>query len=285
MYKTAVITDEISQDLCVAADVAVKYGLQGLEIRSVWGKGPFDLEREDVEQIGRTASTRGLEICAIAPPLFKCEIEDQQARAEHISGIRRCMEAADRLGARLVRGFTFWSRGHEDTDLARVAEAYEPVLRLADQYGVDVAVESEPSVIVSDILRLDQFIRLLDHPRVGALYDPGNEMTEKNPYPPYPDGYERLRGRIRHVHVKDMRRGLIPSRLGEGDVDFHGLFPRLRADGYEGYVSVETHYREKKLSDELLALPAGEALSAGGLPATEGYLTALRDVYHWMEEG
>ena len=43
MYKTAVITDEISQDLRVATALVREYGLNGLEIRSVGEKNPFQM--------------------------------------------------------------------------------------------------------------------------------------------------------------------------------------------------------------------------------------------------
>ena len=41
MYKTSVITDEISQDLPFAARVAREYGLQGLEISGGHGEDQF----------------------------------------------------------------------------------------------------------------------------------------------------------------------------------------------------------------------------------------------------
>ena len=43
MLKRGVITDEISQDIEKAASLAKQYGLTGLEIRSVWEKGPHEL--------------------------------------------------------------------------------------------------------------------------------------------------------------------------------------------------------------------------------------------------
>lgn len=37
MFKRAVMTDEISQDLGRALDVMSRFGMDGAEIRSVWG--------------------------------------------------------------------------------------------------------------------------------------------------------------------------------------------------------------------------------------------------------
>ena len=283
MYKTAVITDEISQDLNTAAQMAARFGLDALEIRSVWGRDPFAHTPQDVQAIRRAAREHSLEICAIAAPIFKCDLNSEEEYQAHLAGAERCMQTACELGARLVRSFTFWSHGCGNGEFDRIIDRYQPVLRLAERYGITLVIESEPSVTTGSIVLLEEFLKRVGHPRVAALYDPGNEMWTDNPEKPYPAGYERLCGRIAHVHVKDMRHGLVPARLGEGDVDFRGLFRRLKADGYAGYVSVETHYRDVQLNDDLLVHPAGAAFSAGGERATEDYLTTLRDTYRWME--
>ena len=42
MIKLGVITDEVSQDLEEAIQFAQRFQLDGLEIRSVWDRGPFE---------------------------------------------------------------------------------------------------------------------------------------------------------------------------------------------------------------------------------------------------
>ena len=65
MYKTAVISDEISQHLPSAAALAVKYGLDGLEIRSVNERNPFQMTEEDFHYVKKVCDAHGLAICAI----------------------------------------------------------------------------------------------------------------------------------------------------------------------------------------------------------------------------
>lgn len=264
--------------------MAADFGLDGLEIRSVAGRNPFEMDRADVRRVKETADACGLSVCAVAAPLFKCDLEDRAAYQAHLEGAARCIEAAQAWGAPILRGFTFWNREKGDTEFERIAELYQPVLRRAEEAGVRIALESEPSVATCNMELLARFLVVLDSPWAGALYDPGNEAGSG--VPPYPDGYERLKDRIIHIHVKDMKRGFEPVLLGEGEVDFYGLFRRLRADGYSGWVSVETHYRlrSRQMDDELLVRPQGTAFSEGGLEATRAYLTVLQNVYHWMEE-
>lgn len=288
MYRTAVITDEISQELKTASRLAASFGVQALEIRSVNEKNPFEQTQADVKENARIARDFGLSVCAVASPLFKCDIGDEAAYRTHVEGAARVMDAALTYGARLVRGFTFWNRGAGEADFDRIIDLYTPVVKLAEQRGVTVVLESEPSVATSNIELLSRFLKRMACPAVAALYDAGNEIADLDAPPPYPDGYEKLKPYIRHVHLKDMKRvagGFAPAMLGEGDVDFHGVIGRLKRDGYNGFVSVETHYRMRteQLDDELLVRPQGAAFSEGGLAATSAYLAALRDKYRWME--
>ena len=51
--------------------------------------------------------------------------------------------------------------------------------------------------------------------------------------------------RIVHVHAKDCRLGghsPIWCALGEGSIDWKGQVRALRADGYKGWISLETHW-------------------------------------------
>ena len=67
MYKTAVITDEISQDLRIAAALAREYHLDALEIRSVNERNPFQMTRQDAGDIKRIADDHGLPSAALPP--------------------------------------------------------------------------------------------------------------------------------------------------------------------------------------------------------------------------
>ena len=49
--KTAVITDEISQNPEQAAKVASDFCLDGIELRSVWDKQPHELSEKEIDRI------------------------------------------------------------------------------------------------------------------------------------------------------------------------------------------------------------------------------------------
>ena len=65
--RLGVITDEVSQSIAEAAEFAVRFGLDGLELRSVNDRGPFEWTDTDVEEIREAAEKNNLHIAALRP--------------------------------------------------------------------------------------------------------------------------------------------------------------------------------------------------------------------------
>jgi sugar phosphate isomerase/epimerase len=129
--------------------------------------------------------------------------------------------------------------------------------------------------------RVAEFLALVDHPRLQAIWDPGNEAGDAEGDVAFPDGYELLKPWIVHVQLKDVRRlpnGTVESvRLGTGDVDYIGQLKALAHDGYRGYLSLETHWRiNRDIPKDLVRQPQGSAFSQGGEEATRQCLEGLR---------
>ena len=285
MYKTGVITDEITQDLISAVNLLKQYQLDAMEIRSVDEKNPFQMGRRDVDYIARVSREYGLPICAVSSPLFKCNLDNEKEIKENLEGFRRVLEAMHTWECRLVRGFTFWNRNKGSEDIPLVLERYQPVIELARDAGVTVVVESEPSVTVCSGIMLAGFLEALDSPQIKALWDPGNDINGRDYIPPYPNAYERLKTHIAHVHLKDMKateNGYDPVLLSEGDVDCEGVLSRLVADHYSGYIVLETHYRMSgRMNEDAMTKPQGSAFSAGGYEATVACLDILQSRFGW----
>jgi L-ribulose-5-phosphate 3-epimerase len=76
-----------------------------------------------------------------------------------------------------------------------------------------------------------------------------------------------------HCHAKDAatnEEGKIESvPVGTGVIDWKGQIKELLDSGYKGYLSLETHWRPKKvLSEALLNRPGGAAFSEAGEEAS-----------------
>jgi len=275
--KLGVITDEVSQSIRTASEFAVHFGLSALELRSVNDRGPFAWTDEDVKEIKSTADEFGLEIAAISSPLFKCDIGDENAIAEHIKGFRRCAEYCISLGCRLIRGFDFWKCG---ASVAERAEKFAPIIDICAEFGVYCVLENEPATHGGSPAKVLELVKAIDSPWVKLLFDPGNTPFYGDSVCPYPDDYELVKGEMLHLHIKDALRENGEGRavcIGTGLVDYPGLIAALRRDNYDGYMCLETHYRlTGNLDEKQLSMPGGSAFSQGAATASAESITAFK---------
>jgi sugar phosphate isomerase/epimerase len=96
-------------------------------------------------------------------------------------------------------------------------------------------------------------------------WDPGNcfEASEQ----PFPKAWDQLdHSRIAHIHLKDAA-GKSWEPIGRGKIDFVGQFKALKAMGYAGTMSLETHYRN-----------AQKDPYASSVESMDGLFTVLKEV-------
>ena len=269
MFKLGMITDEVSQDLTVAAEFAVKYGATELEIRSVDGKGPFEMDETDIQNIKAIADKYNLHVSGFSAPLFKCSISDKETVEKHIASFERLAEYCGTLGCNLIRGFDFWDEG---ASLQSRLDAYQPIIAICEKYGITCVIEYDPSVHSCTAVKTNELIAAINSPYIKSLFDPGNGLWADANDIPYPNDYELLGDKIAHIHIKDADfvDGKIDAvKVGTGKVDYKGLFKRLIDDNYSGCVMLETHYRKAVvLTEEQLKLPGGAAFSDGAYEAS-----------------
>jgi sugar phosphate isomerase/epimerase len=283
MFTRAVITDEISQDLALAAGMARRFGLDQLEIRTAWDVRIDNMTPPQLDRVREIAGTNGLAVVCLATPFLKCDLGNSAEYEEHLEILSRSIAAARALGARLLRTFTFWKRGDLAPNFDAIVRAYAEPARIAAGEGVILAVENEPACFVGTGEEAAAFLAAVDSPAVKAVWDPGNACWTGRERA-VPDGYERLRPHIAHVHLKDVvLHGLSgepeATVLGRGDVDIPGQLAALVRDGYTGCTSLETHYRVKaQLSEEAVNRPGGSAFSEGGEEASRLCLEAWNEM-------
>lgn len=283
MFKLSVITDEVSQDLEVAAKFAESFNLDGVEIRNVWGNPPQNLLGES-DRIKRILARYDLHVSAIASPFFKADLNNYEEYTRHLEILERCIQLAKNLETKIIRGFTFWRNGSLEEHIDELVEKFQKPLEIVEAEGMILGIENEPSTFVGNGRELNQFLNRIESKNVKAVWDPGNDIWDPSGEVPYPDGYSYVRGKIVHVHIKDgVRKGEKGKHqfvaLGEGEVDYSGQLKALKNDGYTGYLSLETHWRMKKeLPTDLIVKPGGEEFSSLGLESSRICMKNLQDM-------
>lgn len=278
MYRRAIITDEISQDFELAVNMAADFGLDGIEVRTAWDVRIDRMSTDELRRVKEIASSRGLVVASLASPVFKCAIDDPAEVAEHFEILKRCMDAAHALDTHLVRAFTFWRVADPASRVPEICDRFAEATHAMAGSGLTLVIENEHTCNVATSDEIVGFLGRLGDPAVRALWDPCNAYWTGEA-DAVGAGYERVRPFIAHVHVKDALPGPdgghAATVLGEGEVGVLRQLESLRRDGYDGFVSLETHYRvHATLDDELVKRPGGSAFSAGGEEGTRRCLVA-----------
>jgi len=136
-----------------------------------------------------------------------------------------------------------------------LAKRWRPILDYYDECGVDICYEIHPGEDLHDGVTFERFLKEVDnHPRCNILYDPSHFILQQLDYLSFIDHYHE---RIRMFHVKDAEfrpngksgiyggyQGWVdrPGRfrsLGDGQIDFGGIFSKLAGYGFDGWAVVE----------------------------------------------
>lgn len=285
-----VISDEVSQELPVITAFLREFKLPGLELRSFNGRAFKDLTPADVAAIATASSAEGWRVVGCSTPVFKCDLDDAAAVVAHREIFKRSLAVAHELKCDLLRVFTFLRTPNpgEPAKQQRVVEHLQGLLDLAAGSGVRLGVENEHSCLAATAEETAAILAPLPADRIGAIWDPCNVLYVPGVAAPTPADLVRLAPRLFHLHVKDAirRSGAIASGeliavgtpVGIGAVDWRAHLRVLREIGYQGLLSLETHWRLEKLDEALLHLPAGHAFSHGGEVASRTCLHNLRSL-------
>lgn len=276
LFPVSVITDEISQDIEIACQLADKHHLAAIEIRSVEDTAPEKLSDEQIKKILNTADKYNLRISALCSSFMKCKQGE-----ENVAQLMDAICVAKKLGCSIVRAFSYFADANYDEEA--LTEKLCTYSDIAAQQGIVLAIENEPSVNAATGEKLAKLLKKVDRCNVGAMWDPGNNLYGVSE-PGYPDGYRFVKDHIVHIHLKDAVRTSAETEgapLCKGEADFVGLFQALTEDGYRGYVTVETHYKKNASIDkELMLRPGGSAFSEGGYESTDECLENLFACLH-----
>ena len=265
-FRLAVINDEISADFDHACSVAAnEFGLQWIELRSMWNKNVTDLNAEEVDRSRQILEKYKLRVTDIASPLFKVhwpgapQSKEGPRRDEFHADfdfkqqdkvLERCLELCKAFQTDRIRCFDFWRiedpRPYRDainqklTDAARTCAKQNIILLLENEMACNTGSGKEAIATMKSIRE----------PNFMLNWDPGNSATFADDVP-YPDDYNQLpKDRIGHCHCKDTIRkpgGKFEwAPVGGGVVDWVGQFKAFQRDGYRYAVSLETHWHGGK---------------------------------------
>ncbi|WP_454815217.1 sugar phosphate isomerase/epimerase family protein [Labrys neptuniae] len=142
-----------------------------------------------------------------------------------------------------------------DEAFGELAKRWKPILDAYDAVGVDVCYELHPGEDLFDGATFERFVdRLKGHKRANINYDPSHFVLQQLDYLAFIDIYHE---RIKAFHAKDAefnptgRQGVYSGyaswteragrfrSLGDGQVDFTGVFSKLAQYDYASWAVLE----------------------------------------------
>lgn len=269
-------------------DIASGMGFQCVEV-ACWPQGKAERRYAGVSHIDAErvleddayaahildyAKEKKVQISSLAyyPNTMDGNLEKRAAAVEHLKAL---IKASAKLGVNMVT--TFIGRDQTKTveeNLELVKEVWPPIIALAEECGVKVAIENCPMLFGPDQWPGGQNLmttpaiwkkvfEILPSKNLGINYDPSHFVWQMIDYikPIY-----EFKDKIFHVHYKDIK--LYPDRLnqvgimaypldfmspklpGLGDVDWGRYVSALTDIGYDGYTCIEVEDKAFEGSQE-----------------------------------
>ncbi|MDP5130071.1 MAG: sugar phosphate isomerase/epimerase [Paraglaciecola sp.] len=177
------------------------------------------------------------------------------ARASQMLGLKAHATFSGALLWHLVYPWPQRPAGLVEQGFTELAKRWLPILDAFDEAGVDLCYEIHPGEDLHDGASFERFLTAVNHhPRANILFDPSHFLLQQLDYLEFIDRYH---SRIKMFHVKDAefhpngRSGVYggyqswvdrPGRfrsLGDGQVDFKGIFSKLTQYGFDGWAVLE----------------------------------------------
>jgi sugar phosphate isomerase/epimerase len=262
IFKVSVITDEITQDLGRALDVAAnEFGLGYVEIREMWGKNIMNLDSKEIDEARRLLEKYKLRVSSIGSPVFKVDWPEApkskfSPKRDQFSAsftfeqqselLERALELARVFNVDRIRIFDFWRLDDQKPYREAIDERLGQAASIAARRGITLLLENEHACNTATGQEAARTLGAVRSPYFKLNWDPGNAAAAGET--PYPNGYASLpKDRIGYLHCKDVVRAADGKSswmaMGRGIIDWAGQFSALVKDGYRGTVSLETHWR------------------------------------------
>lgn len=248
MYeKISGFCDEITDDFSEQLDAMQSIGINYVEVRNLAVNGKpkaviVDLTEDDLRAAKRELDRRGMRVSAIGSPIGKIMITDDFA--SHLERFEGALRAADILDTSYIRMFSFFMPEGENPADHRdeVMRRLQALCAAARQHRSDILLlhENESDIYGDTPARCKDIFETVGADNLRLTLDPANFVACG--VQPFSEALPALRPWLHYMHVKDKesQKGKVVV-AGEGQAEWQDLLVALKAEGYDGFFSLEPH--------------------------------------------
>jgi sugar phosphate isomerase/epimerase len=263
-FRVAVINDEISNDFDHACYVVSHdFGLNWIELRSMWGKNTMALSDAEIAESKRILAKYNLQVTDIASPLGKTDWPGAPKSPYGSKGdmhnaaevtfkqqdeiLEKAIALAKQFNTNKVRGFDFWRLDDVAPYRAAIDEKIRSMAETAGNAGVLLVLENEFECNTATGREAARTLNAVKTPHLALNWDPANAVM-RGELDAFPAAWDLLpKDRIHHCHcknaVKNAEGKIEWSPVDKGYIDWAAQFRALKKMGYHEGVSLETHWR------------------------------------------
>ncbi|MDW7659628.1 MAG: myo-inosose-2 dehydratase [Bacillota bacterium] len=236
---------------------------------------------QDISVLHQALSLRNLQVCnawfstffTSRPPeetyaAFTRQVLKLKALGAGIIGVS---EQGNSIQGRQDRPILEHKPVFSEAEWESVCRGFDNCGQIARDHGLFLTVHHHMGTGIQSGSEIDRLMQETDPERVGLLYDTGHlAFSGENPL----EVLRRHAGRIRHVHLKDIRGAVLarvlPEQMsflgavragvftvpGDGSIDFAPIFHELESISYSGWLVVEAEQDPAKADPLLYAMKA-----------------------------
>lgn len=234
------------------ADNAVKFGYQGIELRTHSDGNHFSSEAsaDEAKRVGNMFRDKGVPVHSVMG-YCKFAFTDEAEVKKNQELMRRLIVIANAMGAKFIR--TFAGQMPKGTDpevnVKNVGAALKPLAGEAADKGIRIALETHDDWCAG--ARVQQVADLIGNPKgFGIVYDIFNSYTTG--IEPWNVTYAKVKPHICYCHVKDGYKTKdgkhVYTMVGAGELPLAEIIATFKKDNYDSFFSFEW---EKKWHAEL----------------------------------
>ncbi|MBN1807799.1 MAG: sugar phosphate isomerase/epimerase [Planctomycetes bacterium] len=256
--KTAIISDEFTQDPFTAFEIGTGWGFNDFEIRNAYRwRLPF-CPSWVADKTVAAAKGYGVKVVGISPGIFKpvmnVDGSNTPVSADTPAEIRRHIDEllprsfdfADRIGTKNITVFAL-PRGDAPQDASVPSVVIETLAEVAEKgkaAGFNIRMENNPGSWGNAAAPTAEILKGVGAAALKLVWDPANSARSDTATDAVREGYPLIRDFVAGVHVKDVAE--IDGRmtwvmLGDGVVDWKSQLKMLQSDGYAGHLVLEPH--------------------------------------------